>query len=418
MKLHSKLAAAAGLLMAACLMVFSCGKALSNAGTDSATHWLLRCSSEAECGPLQCICGTCTKACTEPSACPNAKVAECAAVSGRDCGHSQPVCIAECQVDADCSAVRAGLACVSGQCASPAPAPGGGGTGGSGGTNCGAIPQCDFACPEGTVNPVDGNGCEHTCECVRPEGSCLNEPPCGSQCPPGMTSPVDSNGCVTSCTCVPAPSGAGTADCSRLPVCQFPCPDGTINPVDDSGCTHTCECAVPGTRAGGLSFFYTCGDPVCRGYTGGSGEPLCSTETSGDPCNVEGTRCDPEDDCNSLLVCATSDPKLGPGGCPISRRSTKQDIHYVSDAERVQYQRELLEMKLAIWRYKHDPAKQRLGIIIDDNEGSAAVDARRDQLDLYGYTSMVVAALQVQAREIEALKRQVAALKKARATGR
>jgi hypothetical protein len=90
----------------------------------------------------------------------------------------------------------------------------------------------------------------------------------------------------------------------------------------------------------------------------------------------------------------------------------------VSDAERVQYQRELLEMKLAIWRYKHDPAKLRLGIIIDDDEGSPAVDARRDQLDLYGYTSMVVAALQVQAREIEALKRQVAALKKARATGR
>jgi hypothetical protein len=129
-------------------------------------------------------------------------------------------------------------------------------------------------------------------------------------------------------------------------------------------------------------------------------------------------RCDPQDDCNSLLVCATSDPKLGRGGCPISRRSTKQDIHYLNDTERAQYQRELLKMRLASWRYKHDPAKKRLGIIIDDNEDSAAVDARRDQLDLYGYTSMVVAALQVQAREIEALKRQVAALKKAQTTGR
>ncbi|MEO8181357.1 MAG: hypothetical protein ABI895_21175 [Deltaproteobacteria bacterium] len=90
----------------------------------------------------------------------------------------------------------------------------------------------------------------------------------------------------------------------------------------------------------------------------------------------------------------------------------------MSDAERLQYQRELLEMKLAIWRYKHDPARKRLGIIIDDNEDSLAVDARRDQLDLYGYTSMAVAALQVQARDIAELKRQVAALKKAQATGR
>jgi hypothetical protein len=146
--------------------------------------------------------------------------------------------------------------------------------------------------------------------------------------------------------------------------------------------------------------------------------PLCATETAGDPCRIEGSRCDPQDDCNSLLVCATSDPKRGPGGCPISRRSAKQDIHYLSEAELAQYQRELLEMKLAVWRYKHDPAKQRLGIIIDDNEDSAAVDAPRDQLDLYGYTSMVVAALQMQAREIKALEQEVARLKKSRATRR
>jgi hypothetical protein len=418
MKIHSKLATAGGLLMAACLMVLSCGKTDSNAGTDSSTHWLLRCNTDAECGPLECICGACTKACTEPSACPNAAVAECVAVSGTECGYSEPVCTAECQVDTDCGAVRAGLTCVQGQCSSPQPGPGGGGTGGGGGNDCSAIPQCDFVCPEGTANPVDGNGCEHTCECVRPEDACANAPACGSQCPPGTTSPVDESGCVTSCTCVPAPTDAGSASCSNVPACEFACPEGTINPVDDAGCTHSCECVVPGSPAGRLSLFYTCGDPVCQGYTGGSGAPLCSTETAGGPCNIEGTRCDPQDDCNSLLICSTSDPKLGPGGCPISRRSTKQDIHYVDDMERAQYQRELLEMKLAIWRYKHDPAKKRLGIIIDDDEDSPAVDARRDQLDLYGYTSMVVAALQVQAREIDELKRQVAALKKAQVTRR
>jgi hypothetical protein len=75
---------------------------------------------------------------------------------------------------------------------------------GGGASDCSAVPQCEFACPEGTSNPVDDRGCLHTCECVRPEGACSNEPPCGSQCPPGTTSPVDSSGCVTSCTCVAA----------------------------------------------------------------------------------------------------------------------------------------------------------------------------------------------------------------------
>jgi hypothetical protein len=213
-------------------------------------------------------------------------------------------------------------------------------------------------------------------------------------------------------------AGGGPASCEGIAQCGLPCPDGLVNPTDADGCQHTCECVNPGTPPGSLQLYDTCGDPVCRGYTGGSGEPLCSTEAAGGPCNVEGATCDPRDDCNSLLVCASSDPKLRPGGCPISRRSTKQDIHYLSDGELAQYQRELLAMKLASWRYRHDPAKQRLGIIIDDNEQSAAVDAPRDQLDLYSYTSMVVAALQMQAREIKELQGEIDALKKARASGR
>jgi hypothetical protein len=50
-------------------------------------------------------------------------------------------------------------------------------------------------------------------------------------------------------------------------------------------------------------------------------------------------------------------------------------------------------MKLATWRYKHDPSKELLGFMIDDNEGSAAVDGKRDLVDLCGYTSMVVATI-------------------------
>jgi hypothetical protein len=40
------------------------------------------------------------------------------------------------------------------------------------------------------------------------------------------------------------------------------------------------------------------------------------------------------------------------------------------------------------------------------------VDASRGRIDLYAYTSMAVAALQQQAREIAALRREVARLKR------
>jgi len=102
---------------------------------------------------------------------------------------------------------------------------------------------------------------------------------------------------------------------------------------------------------------------------------------------------------------------MSPGGCPISRQRTKADIHYLDEAELTRYREELLAMRLATWKYKHDPSKQRLGFIIDDNEQSAAVDQLRDMVDLYGYTSMAVATLQLQARELEALRRELAELK-------
>jgi hypothetical protein len=356
MNLHSRLATACGLLLALCLSMLACGKALSNTGTDSATHWLQRCTSDAECGSLECLCGVCTTACNEPASCPNSTIARCEPAREAGCSSAEPVCSAECQTDSDCSAVRSGLVCTSNRCSTPEAAPGGGGSGGAGADECSALPQCDFLCPDGTINPVDDNGCTHTCECVAPpEPNCTNEP--------------------------------------GLPR------DGCVPPAPDSGTT---------------SLFFTCGDPVCRGYTPNGSTPLCSTEQAGDPCPVEGTSCDPQDECNRLLTCASTDPQLSPGGCPISRQRYKDDIRYLSDAELARYRDELLQMRLATWKYKHDPSKQRLGFIIDDNERSAAVDPLRDMVDLYGYTSMAVATLQLQAREIEALRRELAELRAGR----
>jgi hypothetical protein len=205
---------------------------------------------------------------------------------------------------------------------------------------------------------------------------------------------------------------AGPSDCSDVPQCGFACPDGLVNPVDGRGCEHSCECVRPGGSAGSLRFFHTCGDPACRGHTGTSGVPACTSEAAGDACRIEDERCDPEDECNRLLVCASSDPTLSPGGCPISRRRYKAEIDYLDRAELARVHDALLAIRLATWRYRHDPAKQRLGFIIDDDEISPAVDALRDQVDLYGYTSMAVAAIQLQAAQIAELRSELAALER------
>jgi hypothetical protein len=290
---------------------------------------------------------------------------------------------------------------------------------------CQQLPTCQFPCPEGTVNPVDGDGCTHTCECVVPTGGtgmadagtvtgdCSIVPQCDFLCPEGTINPVNASGCTETCRCVRRKDV-----CPNEPACGSACPPGTVNPTDRSGCITGCTC-VPAPSmttdagVGGLKLFYTCGDPVCRGYTGGSGAPLCTTEKVGDSCAIDSQKCDPQDDCNALVICASSDPTMRPGGCPISRRRYKEDIHYLAPAELVRYRDEILAMKLATWRYKHDPSKQRLGFMIDDNEGSAAVNAQRDLVDLYGYTSMAVATIQLQAQQIEALEREVAEMRKA-----
>ena len=64
--------------------------------------------------------------------------------------------------------------------------------------------------------------------------------------------------------------------------------------------------------------FLSCGDPVCRGYTGGSGLPRCASgQVEGTPCGSEGPVCDPGDECNRVLVCSADDPTTRRGGCPI-----------------------------------------------------------------------------------------------------
>lgn len=208
------------------------------------------------------------------------------------------------------------------------------------------------------------------------------------------------------CKCVPdqdAGTGVacGTTTCAPGQICCSP------------------SCGICGSAGGvcpqiacALQWYTTCGDPVCRGYTGTSGVPLCTAaQKAGAPCTNAGEVCDPQDPCNALLRCTDTDPKLGVGGCPISSRQYKKDIQYVDSAGLKQLAKQAEHVRLARYRYKDDlSARQHLGFIIEDQPGSPAVERDRNRVDLYGYTSMAVAALQVQQKQIQALQQQVASL--------
>jgi hypothetical protein len=146
-------------------------------------------------------------------------------------------------------------------------------------------------------------------------------------------------------------------------------------------------------------------------------------EKAGDSCSTAAAECDPKDACNARLRCADKDPKQQTGGCPISRAVFKQDIRYLSDAQRTELLHEVQSLRLATYRYRDAgrTGTPRLGFLIEDVKRSGgslatlALDAERDQVDLYSYTSVVVAALQIQAQQIEALRAEVKQLREAMA---
>jgi hypothetical protein len=153
-------------------------------------------------------------------------------------------------------------------------------------------------------------------------------------------------------------------------------------------------------------WYATCGDPACHGYNPPAGVPLCTTQKVGDACTTTGSKCDPMDSCDALLICTTSDPKAQPGGCPISRQKYKTDIQYLDESGLQHYADELSKLKLATYKYKTG-GPTRLGFIIEDQEPSVSVNSQADLVDLYGYTSLAVAALKRQEKQIAALEQQV-----------
>jgi hypothetical protein len=99
--------------------------------------------------------------------------------------------------------------------------------------------------------------------------------------------------------------------------------------------------------------------------------------------------------------------------CPISRREYKKNIAYLTEKDVRRLHDELMQFRLASYEYRDVPEdRTHLGFIIDDVWPSPSVDGTGDHVDLYGYASMAVAALQMQAREIDTLKKEVEALRR------
>jgi hypothetical protein len=94
----------------------------------------------------------------------------------------------------------------------------------------------------------------------------------------------------------------------------------------------------------------------------------------------------------------------------MSSAKFKNNIEYVSSSGLERLHDETMRVRLATYNYKSqfgDPDVKRLGFIIEDNPKGVAVDLTREHVDLYAYVSMVVAAMQVQEKEIADLRRQL-----------
>jgi len=99
----------------------------------------------------------------------------------------------------------------------------------------------------------------------------------------------------------------------------------------------------------------------------------------------------------------------------VSRRRYKQDIAYLSGAVLEDLHGKVLRTKLATFRYTHEKgsARPHLGFVIEDVEPSPGVNSDAGVVDLYGYLSMAVAAIQVQQKQIEVLQEEIAAVRRA-----
>ena len=176
--------------------------------------------------------------------------------------------------------------------------------------------------------------------------------------------------------------------------------------------------ASGGTCAGNDHAYYCDAGRDC------AGNQVCCLQASGGAaclppagCQQPGDRlaCVVDGDCPMGQRCCGVGPTpnyyCSANMCPVSVRREKADIRYLEPADVARLGAEVLAYPLTTFRYQGDPGfTPHLGFLIDDVAPSPAVAADGQTVDLYGYASMAVAALQAQQRQIQALEARVKAL--------
>ncbi len=212
--------------------------------------------------------------------------------------------------------------------------------------------------------------------------------------------------------CPPPPSE--TCPATREAAARQPCTNlGAVCAYGDLAC-HCTDCPRGAPLCGPGSPVWDCDVP--------NPDPACppAMPALGAGCPTEGQTC--------VYQCGDAGGRACTGGvwvterggeCPISTRRLKRDIRYLAPDEVDALAAEAQDVQLATYEYT-DPAlagSRHLGFVIEDQpDPSYAVEASRARVDLYGYTSLVLATVQSQERRIAELEREIEELRGARAT--
>ena len=199
------------------------------------------------------------------------------------------------------------------------------------------------------------------------------------------------------------------------------CP-ATLQAARDASCAEkgawctwdpgtTCKCTD--CRPGPVGDYCT-GDPTWHCAQAPTDCPV-GIPRSGSPCSGDQPFCPYGCEYGSRR-CTTGVWTEEFGLCPLSTRTVKEDIRYLSPSEIDSLAAETEAMRVASYRYRSSAfgaPGRHLGFIIEDSPNVPAVSASHQTVDLYGFASMLLATSQAQSRRIETLEREVARLRAA-----
>jgi len=197
-------------------------------------------------------------------------------------------------------------------------------------------------------------------------------------------------GCPGTKVCCPS---RWTGDSAR-------CVDTTLSPEHCGACGRLCDMGACQASACVASPACDTSNPCGDGFSCATNAPgggrCCPVGTSFEANPASFFGCCPDGD-----TCGCVDGSM----CPISLPERKVDIRLVDPGELAALGDALLATRLATWRYEDDPARTpRLGFLIDADAPPFSVAPSGENVDLYGYVSLAVAALKRQQAEVKTLR--------------